>query len=65
MTKARFICIVMFNFCLNFGVIWLLYRWQVSRKRAPYHALCRESRVICQQVRQLEKELARKEEVLS
>ena len=64
MTTTRFICIVMVNFCLNLGMIWLLYRWQISRKRAAFNALCRNSRTVCQQVRQLEKKLAQKEEVL-
>ncbi len=64
MTTTRFICIVMVNFCFNLGMIWLIYRWQVSRKRAADQALCRDSRVLCQQVRQLDMESVR-EEVLS
>ena len=65
MSTARFICIVIINLCFNLGMIWLICRWRVMRKRAAYHALCRDSREVCQQVRLLEKELTRKEEVLS
>ena len=65
MTTTRFICIVLVNICLNLGMIWLLHRWLIRRKQAAYHALCRNSRTVCQQVKQLEETSIRKEEVLS
>ncbi len=66
MTTGRLFWIVIVNICFNFGMIWLLYRWQVFRKRAAYYDLCQDSRVLCQQVRQLlDEALARSEEVIS
>ena len=65
MTNTRFIWIVLADICLNLGMIWLFYHWQVSRRRGAYRDLCRDARVICQQVRQLEEESVRREEAIS
>ena len=65
MTTGRLFWLVMGNICFNLGAIWLLFRWQVFRERAAYFDLCRDSRGFCQQVRQLDKASARREEVMS
>jgi len=49
MTSARLVWIGLGNICFNLVMIWLLYRWQVSRRRAAYHNLCREARELCRQ----------------
>jgi len=50
MASARLVWIGLGNIFFNLVMIWLLYRWQVSRRRAAYHTLCREARELCQQV---------------
>lgn len=65
MTTSRMVMIVMVNIGFNVGLIWLLYRWQVHRRRKAYRDLCRDSWLVCQQVRQLNEDWSRKEGVLS
>lgn len=50
MTTFSFGWIFLANICLNLVVMGLLYRWRVSRRQADYHALCRQTRQLCQQV---------------
>jgi len=67
MTTTRLVWIGIGNICLNLAMIRLLYHWQVSRRRAAYHDLCREARELCLQAEKLgdiEEKLVRREEVL-
>jgi hypothetical protein len=63
MTTLALLLVVLANIALNLGLIRLLYRWRVNRRRAAWEALHRGSRLLGEEVRQLAATLAHDQEV--
>ncbi len=63
MTTRSLLLLVLANIALNLGLIRLLCRWRVYRRQTAWEALRRRSRLLAEQVRQLEATLDHGKEV--